>query len=100
MKEQVRIGLKGCLAGLMLVFAASLFAHPINNYYKKHKDDQGMEARAVPPKLASLMIDEDYPEAIDVLQAMTSLKYLNFHGDKKQIRSYVDGATLAELVQV
>ncbi|MFT4602736.1 MAG: hypothetical protein ACI857_002923 [Arenicella sp.] len=74
------------IIGLFLF--ASTFAHPIDDYYKTYKNDSGMEAKTVPPKLASLFIDEEYPEAIDVLQAMSTLKYLNFYGDQSVIEKY------------
>lgn len=46
--------------------------------------------------MASLFVDEDYPEAIEVLQAMTSLKYLNFYGDKAKIEKYALKAMAAK----
>jgi hypothetical protein len=81
---------------ILLISSFSYAGHPINDYFKKHKNDQGMEAKVVPPKLASLFVDEDYPEAIDVLQSMSSLKYLNFYGDKNRIVDYTLGALKAK----
>jgi Domain of unknown function (DUF4252) len=75
-----------------LLFCASLFGHPIDEYYKTYKNDSGMESKTVPPKLASLMVDEDYPEAIEVLRAMSALKYLNYYGDKADIEKYASKA--------
>lgn len=88
---------KGTLLGVLTVLfvAFSYAGQPINAYYKKHKNDQGMEAKVLPPKLASLFIDEDYPEAIDLLQSMNSLKYLNFYGDKAVISEYAKNAISA-----
>lgn len=81
------------LMSLFIMFIASqAFTHPIDDYYNKYKNDQGMEAKKVPPKLASLFVDEDYPEAIDVLQSLSALKYLNFYGDKSQIEQYATHA--------
>ena len=74
---------------IAFIFTGFSFGHPIDDYYKSHKNDSGMEAKIVPPKLASFFIDEeDYPDAIDLLQSMTSLKYLNFYGDSKKIKEY------------
>lgn len=89
---------KGTLLGVLTVLfiAISYAGQPINDYYKKHKNDVGMEAKVVPPKLASLFIDEDYPEAIDLLQSMTSLKYLNFYGAKSVIAEYAKNAISAK----
>jgi hypothetical protein len=85
--------LRGFVVAVFVLFISSAFAgHPINDFYKKHKDDPDMEAKVVPPKLASLFVDEDYPEAIDVLQSMTSLRYLNYYGDKQKIVDYTLGA--------
>lgn len=85
--------IRGFVVAVFTLFISTAFAgHPINDFYKKHKDDPDMEARVVPPKLASLFVDEDYPEAIDVLQSMTSLKYLNYYGDKQKIVNYTLGA--------
>ena len=75
-----------------LLFASTIcygfIGHPINDYYKKHKHDRGMEAKTIPPKAASLFVDEDYPEAIDILQSMTTLKYLNYYGEQETIERY------------
>jgi hypothetical protein len=46
--------------------------------------------------MASLMIDDDYPEAIDVLQSLSALKYLNYYGDQKKIIEYAQKATSAK----
>ena len=89
---------KNRLLGLLFIFlCGSAFAgHPISDFYKKHKDDTNMESKAIPPKMASLFVNADYPEAIDVLQSMTSLKYLNFYGDKAQISDYAKRAVAAK----
>jgi hypothetical protein len=79
-----------------LLFLGTSFAHPIDDYYKAHKSDNGMESKKVPPKMASLFIDEDYPEAIEVLKAMSSLKYLSFYGDKSEILKYAKKALAAK----
>ena len=81
---------------IILLFLASSFSHPIDDYYKTYKDDIGMESKSVPPKLASLFIDEDYPEAIEVLQAMSALKYLNFYGDQTVVDNYAAKAINAK----
>lgn len=88
--------LKGVLLGIGLMASAMLFAHPINDYYKTHKNDAGMEARTIPPKVASLMVDDDYPEAIDVLQSLSALKYLNYYGDEDKIKNYAKKAISAK----
>lgn len=83
------------LAATLIVFliVGFSFGHPIDDYYKTHKNDSGMEAKIVPPKIASFFIDEeDYPEAIDLLQSMSALKYLNFYGDNKKIKDYAKKA--------
>lgn len=87
---------QGLVILLILICSASFAGHPINDFYKSHKDDSGMEAKTLPPKLASLFIDEDYPEAIDLLQSMSALKYLNFYGDKTQISKYFNQAVSAK----
>ncbi|UKN01934.1 DUF4252 domain-containing protein [Paracrocinitomix mangrovi] len=86
------------LLGLFFVLFVSVAygAHPINEFYKQHKNDKDMEAKVVPPKVVSLFVDEDYPEAIDVLQSLTALKYLNFYGDKTQISNYAKNAIAAK----
>ncbi|MCG8574548.1 MAG: DUF4252 domain-containing protein [Flavobacteriales bacterium] len=76
------------LAILLLTFVGSSFAKEINDFYSRHKNDIGMEAKIVPPKMASMFVDEDYPEAIDILKSLNSLKYLNFWGDQKSIQKY------------
>lgn len=92
MKEQTSI-LGRVLLLIALFFSAVIFAHPIDDYYESHKNDSGMESKKIPPKLASLFVDEDYPEAIDLLKSMSALKYLNFYGDKKQIENYAKKAS-------
>lgn len=98
--------LKTLFLTITFISALQLFgAHPIDDYYKTHKNDHGMEAKKVPPKLASLFIDEDYPEAINVLQSMSALKYLNFYGDQPKIDTYAKKAislkgTYKELLNV
>lgn len=91
----MRVGkssLKSVLLVCGIMVSAVVFGHPINDYYKEHKNDSGMESQVVPPKLAALMIDEDYPEAIDVLKSLSALKYLNFSGDKERIKNYATKA--------
>ena len=85
--------LKLQLTLVAIILTGFVFGHPIDDYYKNHKNDSGMEAKIVPPKLASFFVDEeDYPEAIDLLQSMTTLRYLNFYGDKKIIQEYAKSA--------
>lgn len=87
----------GFILGLVgIVFSVVVFATPINDYYKKHKNDIGMEARAIPPKMASLILDDDEEEAIDVLQSLTALKYLNYSGDQSRVRKYAEQALSAK----
>ena len=87
----------GLMIGVMgMVFSLAVFATPINDYYKAHKNDIGMEARAIPPKMASLMLDDDEEEAIDVLQSLTALKYLNYNGDQSRVEKYAKQATSAK----
>ena len=71
------------------------FSHPIYDFYKAHKNDQKMEAKIIPPKIAARMVDEDYPEAINMLKAMTTLRYLNYWGDTEKIKKYATKAILA-----
>lgn len=80
---------------LMMGFPA-LAGHPINSFYKQHKNDMDMESRQVPPKMASMFVDEDYPEAIEVLKSLSSLKYLNYYGEKDQIEDYASRAVAAK----
>jgi len=89
-----KLGLVLSLVGI--VFSVVVFATPINDYYKAHKNDIGMEARAIPPKMASLMLDDDEEEAIDVLQSLTALKYLNYNGDQKRVKRYAKQAVSAK----
>ncbi len=88
--------LKLVLSLVGIVFSIVVFATPINDYYKAHKNDIGMEARAIPPKMASLMLDDDEEEAIDVLQSLTALKYLNYNGDQKRVKKYAKQAVSAK----
>ena len=74
------------------ILCLQLNAHPILDYYKAHKNDHKMEAKIVPPKAAAQLVDEDYPEAIEVLKSMTSLRYLNFYGDQNKIKRYAEQA--------
>lgn len=76
----------------LLAPALTVAGHPINDFYKKHKNDADMEAKVLPPKMASLFVDEDYPEAIDLLQSLHSLKYLNYYGEKHEISNYAQDA--------
>jgi hypothetical protein len=92
-KAKIRIGIT-----LLLLLAVTnvLAAHPINDYYKAHKNDHKMEAKIVPPKVAAKMVDEDYPEAIEMLKAMTTLRYLNYWGDLNKIKQYANQALKAK----
>jgi hypothetical protein len=92
MKRRKVIG----LIFLGMILAISTQAHPIQDFYKKHKKDNGMEAQIVPPKIAAMWVDEDYDEAIDILKSMRSLKYLNFQGDMNQINRYAQNAEKAK----
>ncbi|MFK8046697.1 MAG: DUF4252 domain-containing protein [Crocinitomicaceae bacterium] len=88
---------------LQILFITLLFcfsniqtnAHPIYDFYKKHKTDQKMESKIVPPKVAARIVDEDYPEAIKMLKSMTTLRYLNFWGETQKIRKYAKSAISA-----
>jgi hypothetical protein len=82
----------GLIVIIMACLTAITFGHPIDDYYNLHKNDSGMESKKIPPKLASLLVDDDYPEAIDLLQSMITLKYLNFYGDKNIIDTYANQA--------
>ena len=76
---------------------SATFGHPIDDYYKSHKNDAGVEARIIPPKMAALLVDEDYPEAIDVLKSLSALKYLNYAGgDQQRVKTYADQAKKAK----
>lgn len=85
-------------AGLILAIFAMLLAtlsmaHPIQDYYKKYKNDTDMEARIVPPKMAAMLIDkEDYPEAIDLLKSMSALKYMSYYGEQNKVKDYATKA--------
>ncbi len=81
---------------LGVLFSALVFAHPIQDYYQKHKHDKNMEARIIPPKAASLLVDDDYPEAIDILKSLSALKYMNFHGDSDKVIQYATAAIAAK----
>ncbi len=91
--EQYKIKLSFLIIGLFC--STLIFAHPINEYYKKHKNDAKMEAKIVPPKIAARMVDEDYPEAIEMLKSMSALKYLNYWGDQNKIKEYAKRAISA-----
>jgi len=81
----------------MVMFLVTMArAHPIQDFYKKHKKDHGMEAQILPPKVAALMVDKDYEEAIDILKSMRTLKYLNFQGALTQISQYATNAEAAK----
>jgi len=95
--EEKKSQFKGFLVILGLLFSTVAQAHPINDYFKKHKNDTDVEARIVPPKMAALMIDkEDYPEAIDVLQSMTALKYMDYWGEEDKVKRYAQNAIRAK----
>ena len=81
---------------LGMILTISTQAHPIQDFYKKHKNDNGMEAQIVPPKIAAMWVDDDYEEAIDILKSMRSLKYLNFQGDLAAISRYAQNAEKAK----
>ncbi len=91
--EKLKIGITVLLFFSLITTGT---AHPIDDYYKKYKNDQDMEAKIVPPKVASLMVDKDYPEAIEVLQSLSKLKYLNFWGDASKIKKYAAQAISAK----
>lgn len=84
--------------GILVLFSANFtLAHPIDDYYKDHKNDAGVEARIIPPKMAALLVDEDCPEAIDVLKSLTALKYLNYAGgDQERVKKYGEQARKAK----
>ncbi|MCH2234672.1 MAG: DUF4252 domain-containing protein [Crocinitomicaceae bacterium] len=78
---------------LLVGFANISLADAYEDFYKEVKNDRGMEAKRIPPKLAALFIDEeDYPEAVDVLGSLRSLKYLNYYGDSKRVEKYTEAA--------
>ncbi|MFD1551909.1 hypothetical protein DNU06_01580 [Putridiphycobacter roseus] len=82
---------------LTLVFTmGTTTAHPIDDYFKKHKNDHEMESKIVPPKIASQVVDKDYPEAIAILKSMSALRYLNYYGDLNQIKKYAKQALAAK----
>lgn len=85
-------GIKQILFVLGVFMVNFTQAHPIQDFYKKHKKDKDMEAQIVPPKIAAMWVDEDYEEAIDILKSMTALKYLNFQGDQSAISRYAKNA--------
>lgn len=90
--------IKKTIGFLILLMAVSNgIARPIDDYYKSHKNDAGVEARIIPPKMAALLVDEDYPEAIDVLKSLSALKYLNYAGgDQQRVKTYADQAKKAK----
>lgn len=83
---------------VVILFSTGItFGHPIDDYYKLHKNDAGVKGRIVPPKMAALLVDEDYPEAIEVLKSLSALKYLNYAGgDQLRVKSYADQAKKAK----
>lgn len=89
-------GIKQILLVMGFFFVNSALAHPIQDFYKKHKNDKEMEAQIVPPKIAAMWIDEDYQEAIDILKSMSTLKYLNFQGEKSAISQYAKKAIASQ----
>ena len=93
-----RNNIKKTIGALILLMAVSTgIASPIDDYYKLHKNDAGVEGRIVPPKMAALLVDEDYPEAIEVLKSLSALKYLNYAGgDQLRVKSYADQAKKAK----
>jgi hypothetical protein len=74
------------IMAMILAGSVGFAQQEINNFYV------GMESKRIPPKLASFFVDEDYPEAIDILKSLTSLKYLNYWGDENSIRRYAVNA--------
>ncbi len=76
------------ITSLLLLFTFTSNAHPIDDYYSQHKDDNGMESKKIPPKMAAMMVDDEYTEAIDILKSLRSLKYLNYYGDETKIQNY------------
>lgn len=93
-KERSTLGIQ--MVGLLILFSTLNFAHPINDYYKAHKGDAGMDAKIIPPKLAALLVDDDYEEAIDILQSLTALRYMNYSGNKEKVNNYAKQATAAK----
>lgn len=91
---KTRTNIKAILTALIvIVFSANTgFCESIEDFYKRHKNDSGMEARLVPPKLASMMLEEDYDEAKNVLMSLRSLKYMNYWGKTDKISSYTKAA--------
>ena len=77
---------------VMVALSFNSFSGAIDTYYNLHKNDRGMESKKIPPKMAAMMVDDDYPDAIDVLKSLRSLKYLNFYGDKDAIEAYASSA--------
>lgn len=92
MRQQTKNLFCGLLVAVFSVGTPAFSGDAIDDFYKAHKNDQDMEARKIPPKAASLMVDDEYVDAIDILQSMYSLKYLNYYGDKKKIGTYFDNA--------
>ena len=88
--------LNSCILMVGILFSTLGFSNPINDYYKAHKTDLGMEAKTIPPKIAALWIDDDYTEAKEILKSFTTLKYLDFEGEHNKIRFYVKNAILAK----
>lgn len=89
----------GVLFFLLTSISQSAFGakHPIIQFYKEHKFDRDVEAKHIPPKLASLFLDDkEYKDARDVLQAMRTLRYLNYYGEQMQISKYAQGAIAAK----
>jgi len=79
-----------------MILSVFVFASPIKDYYKLHKKDYGMEARVIPPKVAAMIVAEDYPEAVDLLKSLSALKYLNYRGKTKKVAQYADRAIQAK----
>lgn len=94
MKGKLKFGI---VIMVMFLGTGLAFGHPIDDYYKLHKNDAGVEARIIPPKMAALLVDEDYPEAIDILKSLSALKYLNYvGGDQQRVKTYADQAKKAK----
>lgn len=79
----------GLIIMVIGMFPIISLADSYEDLYDEMKKNPVMEAKRIPPKVASLMIDkDDYPEAVDVLSSMNSLKYLNYYGEKEKANSF------------
>lgn len=87
------------IIGAFLLLGFTIAAHgeeEIDAFYNEFKNAEGMESRKIPPKLATLFLDdEEYPEVEDILMSLTSMKYLNFYGDREVVEEYAQKAAKA-----